>query len=120
MLVTSVNFVKSIPLARNINKILKYCYYLSISTYRKKYKISKLEDYIKAKKLAKFKLYNPSKVITPELIVIPIEDQQILQSPHDFYNFPSIYNVELCEAKIYGKTNFVYTKITPFVMTFTI
>ena len=106
-----VNFFKSIPLARNIarniNKILKYCHYLSILTFRKKYKISKLEDYVKAKKLAKFKLFNSSKVMTPEPTVIPIEDQQILQSPHDFYNSPPIYNVELYEAKIYGKTNFV-------------
>jgi capsular polysaccharide biosynthesis protein len=70
----------------------------------------KLSDYIKAKSIEAANILDSAKVETPVPKVFPSEEQKFLSSPHDYYDFPSIYITEISNALIYGGTNFVFTQ----------
>ncbi|UUE10639.1 glycosyltransferase family 61 protein [Dickeya zeae] len=67
----------------------------------------KLKDAIEKYKFLTINLYESERVITPAPEVFPSEDACFLKSPHDSYNFPSIYVSIVPLGVVSGGTNFI-------------
>jgi capsular polysaccharide biosynthesis protein len=72
--------------------------------------IVKLVDYVKTTNVAPIKLVNVTKVDTPPPKVLPIEDRAFLVTPHNHYEFPSVYVAPLSNVEVYGGTNLIFVQ----------
>lgn len=91
---------------------LRFVVFLSRSKEKRWYPIIKLIDYMDGKNVPKLEVLNASKVDTPMPKLVPAIDQHYFMSPHNHYEFPSIYVAELSNAKVYGKSNLVFMEDT--------
>lgn len=69
----------------------------------------KLDDYVKTRSIPTIKVLDAVRVETPVPKVFPAKDQGYLSSPHDHYDFPSIYVAKISNTLVYGGTNLVFT-----------
>lgn len=68
----------------------------------------KLADYVDRTNISPVEVLSAARVETPPPRVLPAKDQALLISPHDFYDFPSIYVAEINDAEVNGGTNLVF------------
>ena len=68
----------------------------------------KLTDYVERTDISPIEVLSAARVETPPPRVLPTKDQALLVSPHDFYDFPSIYVAEISDAEVNGGTNLVF------------
>lgn len=109
--------LKKIPLVRNSTmEIWRYAFPVFVRlkstsflfTARNWRPIVKLADYVEESNTTPIEVFGRTKVDTPPPKVSPIEDQALLISPHNSYEFPPIYIAEICDAEINGGTNLVF------------
>jgi capsular polysaccharide biosynthesis protein len=77
---------------------------------RRWYHLTRLDEYAKSSGIPTIQVSDAALVETPAPTVFPACDQDYLASPHDSYNFPSIYVATISDGIIYGGTNLVLTK----------
>jgi capsular polysaccharide biosynthesis protein len=72
--------------------------------------LTRLSEFAKTREIPSIQVTDAALVETPAPTVLPACDQDYLASPHDRYNFPSIYVATISHGIIYGGTNLVLTK----------
>jgi capsular polysaccharide biosynthesis protein len=109
-----IAFLKKIPPLYAFIKAIWYFWLrikrsLSIFFYSYKFKeIISLRDFVYKHNLGIVKVFDATRIYTPEPTTFPSEDQSDLTSPGDHYDFPSVYIAKLFEAKVYSGTNLVF------------
>lgn len=114
------NHLKQIPVARGLviwtwrTLYFMYARHVAVHFAAKNAKLwrplIKLSDYVKTRNIPAIKFLEAEEIETPVPKVFPTEDQTHLASPHDRYNFPSIYVATISNALVYGGTNLVIAK----------
>lgn len=114
-----INFVKPIPVFRALTNWLwrniypnyhRMSVFWSSNEVKRWRPLIKLSDYVKKTDAKAVKILDAVRVNTPVPKVHPLEDQDYLNSPHKYYDFPEVYVVKVNNALIYGGTNLVFTK----------
>jgi capsular polysaccharide biosynthesis protein len=81
--------------------------YLSNTKGKRWRRLTKLNEYVIAKRVTSIQVANAALVETPVPDVLPACDQGYLESPHDRYDFPHIYVATISDGMIYGGSNLV-------------
>lgn len=111
--------LKKIPLVRSGTLWMWrnfYPFYASVNSRLNSYGVRrwrplvKQEIYSKTANLDVIKLLDGARVNTPVPRVFPAKDAAYLTSPHDHYDFPSVYVTVMEDADVYGGTNLVFTR----------
>ncbi len=112
-------FIRPSPQLRSLSfYIYNFLSYLTTFTIRLYYcrksffkwvDLVSLKEYIKKNRIVKIVVCNQSTVSTPKPITFPAGEIEYLSNHKETYNSDSIYIAKIDDARVYGKSNIVFT-----------